>query len=263
MTLKGVRLLLVDAPNLIRRIHAAVPAPDRAQKVEQIAMSSLASVRRALTQHAPTHVLCAFEAEGSTWRHAVNPEYKKDRPQLSDELRELYSRCRQAFEQDGVHCIHQAGMEADDIIASMATRAAELGAEVVILSTDTGQAQLLSDKIRQHDHFQARAITADTIRQKLGIRPAQLVDYFALVGDTSHSLQGVPGIGAKTAARLLDRYPDLDTIIEKRNEIGGRIAENIGQFATTALQTRRLVSLRTDIRIDRPLKSFRYQPPSE
>lgn len=263
MTLNGVRLLLVDAPNLIRRIHAAIPSPDPAQKIEQTVVSSLASVRRALAQHTPTHVLCAFEAEGSTWRHTVNPEYKKDRPQLSDELRELYSRCRQAFEQSDIHCIHQTGMEADDIIASVATRAGELGAEVVILSTDTGQAQLLSENIRQYDHFQSRPITADTIRQKLGIEPAQLVDYYALVGDASHSLQGVPGIGAKTAARLLEHYPDLETIIEKRNEIGGRTAETLGQYAATALQTRQLVSLRTDIRIDRPLKSFRYHPPAE
>ncbi|HBE92939.1 MAG TPA: flap endonuclease Xni [Gammaproteobacteria bacterium] len=262
MSLAGVRLLLVDAPNLIRRIHAAVPGQDRTQKIDQTVSSSLASLKRALTLHSPTHVLCAFESEGPTWRHAINPDYKKDRPAMPAELREIYTKCKEGFEQDGIHSVNIDGMEADDIIASTATRAASLGASVTILSTDTGQAQLLSNNINQYDHFKDKPITPDSIRDKLGIEPLQLVDYYALVGDGSHSLSGVPGVGAKTAARLLGSYPDLEAIIKNREEIGGRVGENLGEHAQTASQTRQLVSLRTDISIEKSLKDFRYKPAS-
>jgi protein Xni len=262
MSLAGVRLLLVDAPNLIRRIHAAVPAQDNTQKIEQTVSSSIASLKRALTLHSPTHVLCAFESEGPTWRHAVNPDYKKDRPAMPVELREIYAKCKQGFKQEGIHSVNIDGMEADDIIASTATRAASLDAKVTILSTDTGQAQLLGENISQYDHFKDKPITSDSIRSRFGIEPHQLIDYYALVGDGSHSLSGVPGIGAKTAARLLASYPDLESVIKNSGEIGGRVGENLVEHAQTALQTRQLVSLRTDINIDKPLKDFRYIPNS-
>ena len=254
--------MLVDAPNLIRRIHAAVPAQDSAEKVEQTVSSSIASLKRALTLHSPTHVLCAFESDGPTWRHAVNPDYKKDRPAMPAELHEIYTKCRAGFEHDGIQSVNIDGMEADDIIASTGTRAAGLGAKVTILSTDTGQAQLLNDNIGQYDHFKDQPITPDSIRTRFGIEPRQLVDYYALVGDGSHSLPGVPGVGAKTAARLLASYPDLELILKNSAVIGGRIGENLVEHAQTALQTRQLVSLRTDISIEKPLKDFRYQPAS-
>lgn len=260
MTLTGVRLLLIDAPNMIRRIHAAVPASESQEKIEQSVSSSLASFKRALRQHAPTHVMCAFESSGTTWRHEVNPDYKKGRPAMPAELREIYAQCIDGLAQEGITSIRMDGMEADDIIASMAVRAASLDADVTILSTDTGQAQLLSERIRQYDHFRDEPISPDRIRKRYAVEPRQLIDYYALVGDSSHSLSGVAGIGAKTAAKLLADYADLEAILQDRDNIGGRIGENLDRYAETARQTRLLVSLKTDLRIDHSLKDFRYQP---
>lgn len=260
MSLAGVRLLLIDAPNMIRRIHAAVPAQDDASKVEQTVSSSLASIQRALAQHSPTHVMCAFESEGATWRHAINPGYKKDRPPMPPELRDIYSQCIEKLTEHGIMSIRVDGMEADDIIASMAVKASSLGADVMILSTDTGQAQLLSDHINQYDHFRDAPITAQSIRDRYGVEPGQLVDYFALVGDSSHSLPGVTGIGAKTAAKLLAQHEDLEEVLANREEIGGRTGQNLGICAETARLTRQLVSLKTDVQLNQSLKDFRYQP---
>lgn len=260
MSLFGVRLLLIDAPNLIRRIHAAVPAQDKDSKIEQTVSSCLASMQRALTQHSPTHAMCAFESGGSTWRHEINPDYKKDRPPMPPELTEIYTQCMEKLEAQGIRSVRLDGMEADDIIASMAVKASGQGANVVILSTDTGQAQLLSDRIQQYDHFRDEPITADTIRKRYGVDPGQLVDYFAMVGDASHSLPGVPGIGSKTASKLLLNHADLEAILSAQDEIGGRTGQNLHEYANTARMTRRLVSLRTDLTLNQSLKGFRYQP---
>jgi 5'-3' exonuclease len=257
MRLKGVRLLLVDGPNMVRRIHAAIPASEIPELVEQTISSTLQSLQRAVKQHQPTHILCAFECGGPTWRHIRFPDYKKDRPPMPRELVEIFERLEQEINAIGIKVVSIEQMEADDVIASTATRAAAEGAAVLILSTDSGQAQLLGDRICQFNHFSQEEITAGTINNRFGVKPAQLVDYFALVGDSSHSLPGVPGIGKKTAAKLLADYPDLESIIAAADEIGGKTGESLKTHADTANLVRELSALRVDVELGVPLREFR------
>lgn len=258
MQLSGVRFLLIDGPNLIRRIHAAIPADNQSQIIEQTITSSLQSLSRALKQHAPTHTLCAFECDGPTWRHELFPDYKKDRPVMPEELVEIFSRLKQEIQHNGVFTLNIAGMEADDVIASAAVKASAQGAEVTILSTDTGQAQLLRPGIRQYNHFKQEPITAETIQQRFTVKTTQLNDYLAMVGDKSHSLPGVPGIGAKTAARLLGSYSDLEEILDAADEIGGRTGKSLTEYRETARLIKNLLALRTDISLGHTFRSFRY-----
>ena len=264
MQLNGVRFLLIDGPNLIRRIHAAIPATDSAQIIEQTIGSSLQSLSRALKQHIPTHTLCAFECNGPTWRHECFPDYKKDRPEMPKELHEIFCRLQQEIQDAGVFTLSVAGMEADDIISSAAVKAAAAGAEVIILSTDTGQAQLLGPGIRQYNHFKQEPITEDSIQQRFSVSPGQLNDYLAMVGDKSHSLPGIPGIGAKTAARLLETYSSLEDILNSAEDIGGRIGDSLIEHRGSAERVKKLLALRTDISLGHTLRSFRYsidEPP--
>lgn len=258
MQLSGVRFLLIDGPNLIRRIHAAIPAENMSQIIEQSITSSLQSLSRALKQHTPTHALCAFESDGLTWRHKEFPDYKKDRPPMPEELVEIFSRLKLEIQKIGVFTLDIDGMEADDVIASAAIKAAAQGAEVTILSTDTGQAQLLQPGIRQYNHFKQEPITEETIQKRFSVKTTQLNDYLAMVGDNSHSLPGVPGIGAKTAARLLLSYTGLEEIIAAADEIGGRNGKNVQEHHETALLVKKLLTLRTDISLGQSLRSFRY-----
>jgi 5'-3' exonuclease len=258
MGLSGVRLLLIDGPNLIRRIHAAIPVDNQSQIIEQTITSSLQSLSRALKQHTPTHALCAFECGGPTWRHELFPDYKKDRPAMPVELNEIFTRLKQEIQQNGVYTLSIDGMEADDVIASAAVKAAAQGANVTILSTDTGQAQLLRPGIQQYNHFKQEPITEQTIQQRFSIRATQLNDYFALVGDKSHSLPGVPGIGAKTAARLLGSYSNLEEILAAAEEIGGRNGKSLMQHRESSVQVKKLLALRTDLSLGHSLRSFRY-----
>jgi len=257
MQLSGVRFLLIDGPNLIRRIHAAIPADTPKQIIEQAITSSLQSLSRALKQHTPTHALCAFESDGLTWRHEQFPDYKKDRPAMPGELVEIFSQLKQDIQQEGVFTLNIERMEADDVIASAAVKAAAQGADVTILSTDTGQAQLLRPGIRQYNHFKQEPITAETIRQRFSVKTTQLNDYLAMVGDKSHSLPGVPGIGSKTAARLLDSYATLEEIIAAADEIGGRTGKSLKEHHEMACLVRNLLALRVDINLGHSFRSFR------
>lgn len=258
MRLNGVRLLLIDGPNLVRRIHAAIPADNPQQIIEQTITSTHQSLSRALKQHTPTHVLCAFESSGPTWRHERFADYKKDRPAMAAELVDIFSRLQQEIAEQGVRTIHIAAMEADDVIASAAVKAAAQGASVTILSTDTGQAQLLRPGITQYNHFTQQPITNDSIRQRYAVNATQLADYFALVGDKSHSLPGVPGIGAKTAARLLENDATLEDILASAEEMDGRIGESLSACNDSAILMKQLLTLRSDINLGLSLRDFRY-----
>ena len=261
MQLSGIRFLLIDGPNLIRRIHAAIPAEDKKQLIEQSISSTHQSLARALKQHTPTHVLCAFECEGPTWRHELFPDYKKDRPAMPEELTEIFARLQKEISENGIMCIHVAAMEADDVIASAAVKAAAQGADVTILSTDTGQAQLLRPGIRQYNHFKQEPISEESIQQRFSVKATQLNDYLAMVGDKSHSLPGVPGVGAKTAARLLESHSGLDEILSAAEDIGGRVGDSLTECRVPARLVKKLLVLRTDVSLGHSLRSFRYVDP--
>jgi len=258
LNLSGIRLLLIDGPNLIRRIHAAIPVTDQKVIIEQCITSSLQSLSRALKQHSPTHALCAFESDGLTWRHEQYPDYKKDRPPMPEELIEIFSRLKLEIRNVGVFTLGIAGMEADDVIASAAVKAATQGAEVTILSTDTGQAQLLQPGISQYNHFKQEPITAETIQQRFSIKTSQLNDYLAMVGDKSHSLPGVPGIGAKTAAKLLHSYDSLEEIISAASKIEGKTGIALSEHGVIAIKIKNLLALQTDLNLGESFRSFRY-----
>lgn len=259
MQLSGVRFLLIDGPNLIRRIHAAIPADNKTQIIEQTISSTHQSLARALKQHTPTHVLCAFECDGLTWRHEEFPDYKKDRPAMPEELNEIFSRLQQEIRDNGIFPIHITAMEADDVIASAAIKAAAQGADVTILSTDTGQAQLLRPGIRQYNHFKQEPITEEFIQQRFSVKTTQLNDYLAMVGDKSHSLPGVPGIGAKTAARLLESYQGIDEILVAAEDIGGRVGNSLTTNRDMVNLVKKLLALRTDISLGHSFRTFRYR----
>ena len=177
------------------------------------------------------------------------------------ELKEIFTRLQKEISENGIMAVQLAAMEADDVIASVAVKAAAQGAAVTILSTDTGQAQLLGPGIRQYNHFRQEPITEETIQQRFSVKTTQLNDYLALVGDKSHSLPGVPGIGAKTAARLLDTYSGLDEILDATDEIGGKTGKSLSENRDLARLVKRLLALRTDLSLGYSLRSFRCIDP--
>ena len=253
-------VLLIDGLNLIRRIHAGVPdaAKDRD---DGVLTACVASARRALRRHHPSHVILVMEGEELSWRSLEYPDYKKNRVGMPEDLRANLPTILSALAGIGVNALSAEGFEADDLIGSIAARTATKGVSVVILSTDKSFCQLVCDHIAVHDHFNDVAHDSFWIRDRFGVEPVQLVDLFSLAGDPSLGLPGIRSVGVHTAARLLHDYGGLDGVIKAAPQIAGKLGEKLRAGLDGIALTRRLVTLRQDVDLGANLHDFRWPPP--
>jgi protein Xni len=255
------RLLIVDALNLIRRVYAATPedAPEHATRALDASSQSL---RRALKATSPSHAVAVFDGEGTTWRHRLYPDYKAGRKPMPEVLRTDLHRYREAFSRVGVSSVAKEGLEADDVIATLAVKVAASGGEAIILSTDKIFCQLVGEGISLRDHFQNRILDRGDIMEKLGVPPEGLVDLWALAGNPTTNIPGVPRVGIKTAAKLLQRYATLEGVLGAAAAIPGKLGESLALagHADQARTSRALAALRCDLELGWNLKSFALAP---
>ncbi len=250
-----MQVLLIDGFNLIRRIFEARPHDDGPLQQEVI-VTATQSIGRAIRKFKPTHVCCVFDSHDRSWRHLLYPEYKKNRKPTPASLLESLPRFEEMFMEAGINCLLVPGYEADDVIATLARKIQSAGGAVIILSTDKGFMQLLSPGIRIVDHFNDREIDQDLVLEKFGVRPDQLLDYWALTGDSTNNIKGVAGIGAKTAQRLLQEFDALGDILA--NPPPGRAGKLISAHNREAAMSRQLVSLKSDVEVGINLRLLRY-----
>lgn len=258
MVSPGIRLLLVDALNLIRRVYAAQPGEDGPDRADGARVSSVRSLQRALRRSAPTHAACVFDGGGRSWRHEIDPDYKQGHKPMPEALRHALESYRQAFREIGVASLAFPGIEADDVVATIAVKAAQTGASVIVLSTDKIFAELLPAGVGVRDHFKGRDLDAAAVMARFGVEPVQLADYLALAGDRGNNILGVPGIGAKGAADLLTRFANLEEALAACDRIGGRLGDRLREHGETARRCRRLARLRTDLELGVNLNQLRY-----
>lgn len=250
------KLLLIDALNLIRRIHAAVPAPDANAQVDGALSSTLSSVLRAVNICQPSHVLVVFDGDPPTWRHQLYPEYKSQRKPMPEELRRRLVEFNQLFRQKGLMTFRKNGLEADDVIGTVAVKAIKANVPVTILSTDRSYQQLLaSPLVTQRDHFNKRDITGKDIPEKYGLQPEQLIDLWAMAG--VGDIHGVVGVGEKGALKLLSEYGSLNQILAFDGEAKGALKKTLEQREQAEL-SKKLVILRNDIELGLSMKDMRY-----
>ena len=254
-------LLLIDALNLIRRVHAAVRAPDESSQVDGAISSTISSLSRAIRKSNPTHALVIFDGNPPTWRHELFPDYKKDRKPMPELLRKRLGDFNKAFLSMGVKTFRKSGLEADDVIAAIATKAAQANVEVTILSTDRVFQQLLtSDGIKARDHFQKVDFTRTSVIHQYGFEPEQLIDYWAIAG--VGDIPGVHGIGEKGASTLIKEHQSLQNILElgKCETVQkGAIGKIVSQ-TEQALLSQKMARLACDLELGVRLKDLRYEP---
>jgi len=253
-----IKLLLIDALNLIRRVYAAQPGEDGPNRVDDALRTSAHSLQRALRECRPTHVICVFDGHEPSWRHSLYPEYKAGRSPMPEDLNSQMNRFRDAFSEIGVGSVCFPTLEADDIIATLADKVASRSGNVVILSTDRLFLQLVSDLVVARDHFQRVDMDRTHVQEKLHVRPDQVVDLFALAGYATNNIPGVPTAGPKTAARLLNELENLDNILSVAYTIKGKLGEMLCKHAEEARLSQSLVRLKDDMELGLNLKSFRY-----
>jgi len=243
------RFLIVDGLNVVRRIHEANPAPESPDKGAMTLRNSLGSIRRLLREVQPTHMLLAFDAPGPNWRHEAVPGYDKERKPMPTSLAAVMPQLYDELRLAGYMLIAPVNVEADDTIATAALRARARGIDTVICSTDKDLTVLLAQGARIRDHFSSTWRDLDWCMAKFGVTPQKIPDLLALWGDKVDGIAGVPGVGAKTAAKLLNEYGLLEDVLEAAaaGRIGGKLQAALVNHREQARTARILTSLKTDV----------------
>lgn len=242
--------LLIDGLNLVRRIYAAVPGEQGSDEHDDGVLQSIGrSAQRAVDQLDPSHALCAFDAPGPGWRHALLAEYKADRPPMPAALAALMPRIEATFADLGIKCVRVDGFEADDVLATIAVKIAANGGQAVILSTDKSMLSLLRPGIRVRNHFDERDLDEDWALQRFGVAPQHIATWLALVGESSQNVPGVKSVGAKTAARLINEHGSLQSILDAASDMPGRTGKALIADADNARLSLQLTTLRLDVHV--------------
>ena len=248
------RLYLIDGSGYIFRAYHALPPLTR--KRDGVPIGAVAGfsnilnrfLEDAATDGALSHLAVVFDAGSHTFRNQIYPEYKAHRPPTPEDLVPQFPIIREAVEAFNVAAIESDGYEADDIIATLANEGARHGMEVVIVSSDKDLMQLVRPGIAMFDPMKQRPINEPEVREKFGVGPDKVIDVQALAGDSTDNVPGVPGIGIKTAAELINTYGDLDALLARAGEIKQpKRRESLLANADLARISRDLVTLKVDV----------------
>ena len=222
-------------------------------------------LRKLIADHRPSHIAAAFDLSGPTFRDAIVSDYKATRAAMPDDLREQIAWVHEGCEALGVPVLTATGYEADDVIGTMATRAADAGFDVAIVSPDKDFFQLVREGTRVYDpRDEGVWLDAAAVEAKFGVPPAQVVDVLALLGDTSDNVSGVPGVGKKGAIDLVTAYGHLDALLDKAAEIPQKkYREALLEYRAEALRSRELVTIHCNVPLNVDLESLRYQGASQ
>lgn len=220
--------VLVDGSYFLFRAFHALPPLTTSQGLHTNAVRGASSaIQKLMRRIQPTHMAVIFDTPEPTFRHKLSPIYKGDRPAMPDELGEQIPYLHDLIRALGIPLYSLAGVEADDIIGTLTQRALAEGHQVLISTGDKDMAQLVNPNVTLEDSFKERQLDEAGVFEKFGVHPHQIIDYLTLMGDASDGIQGVPGVGAKTAAKLLNEFGSLDGIIANVDQIKGKVSQNI------------------------------------
>jgi len=261
------RLYLVDGSGYIFRAYHALPPLTRKSDGMPVGAVSgfcnmLATLReRAEADGALSHMAVIFDAGRVTFRNEIYPEYKANRSETPEDLIPQFAPIRDAVRAFSLACIEMEGFEADDLIATYARQARDQGMEVVVVSSDKDLMQLVRPGVSLFDPMKNRAIGPAEVMEKFGVAPDKVVDVQSLAGDSTDNVPGVPGIGIKTAAELINTYGDLDALLARAGEIKQpKRRESLLQNAEKARISRQLVLLKDDVPTAETLDDFAIRP---
>ena len=252
-------LVLVDGSSyLYRAFHALPPLSNSRGEPTGALLGVLNMLLKFVKEYRPTHIAVVFDAPGKTFRDDLFAQYKAHRPMMPNDLRSQIEPLLLILRTQGLPVLRIGGVEADDVIGTLACRAAGAGQRVLISTGDKDMAQLVNDSITLVNTMSNSTLDRAGVKAKFDVYPEQIVDYLALVGDSSDNIPGIEKVGPKTAARLLAQYGNLDVLITRVAEIEGKVGENLRAGLETLALSRSLARLRTDIEL--PLQPEELRP---
>lgn len=244
-------VVLVDGSSYLFRAYHALPPLTTSKNHPTGAIKGVVSMLRRLDQDFPeSKVVVVFDAKGKTFRHEMYEEYKANRPPMPEDLAMQIEPIHEIVKAMGFPLLIVPGVEADDVIGTLAHEATHKGIDVVVSTGDKDMAQLVSDHVSLINTMTETAMDRDGVIEKFGVTPEQIIDYLALVGDKVDNIPGVNKCGPKTAVKWLQTYNDLDNLIEHAGEIKGKIGEYLREAIDTLPLSRDLATIRLDVDLE-------------
>ena len=255
-------IVLVDGSSyLYRAFH--IPNLQNLENSEGMPTGAIRGVvsmlNRLLGNEKPSHIAVVFDAKGKTFRHDMYKEYKANRPPMPEELRVQIEPLHDTVRALGLPLISESGVEADDVIGTLAKQAADQGYEVLISTGDKDMAQLVNDQVTLVNTMTDTKMDADGVMEKFGVAPHQIIEYLALMGDKSDNIPGVPSVGPKTAAKWLNEYETLDEIIKNADAIKGKVGEKFRAHIDQLPMSVDLTTIRCDLDLSTSIDELKIQ----
>lgn len=244
-------VVLVDGSSFLFRAFHALPPLSNSKGHPTGAILGVANMLRKMLETYPTpHFIVVFDAPGKTFREELYAEYKANRPPLAEDLKVQITPLYDLIRAMGIPLVVVEGVEADDVIGTLVKTATDSGHSVIISTGDKDMAQLVNDSVILENSMSATRLDALGVREKFGVRPDQIIDYLALVGDSVDNIPGVPNVGPKTAAKWLSQFETLDGLVQHAAEIKGKVGDNLRACLDRLRLARELATIRCDVALE-------------
>ena len=254
--------VLVDGSSWLHRAFNALPAlSTKAGEPTGALYGVLNMLRKLLADYRPDYLAVVFDAPGKTFRHAMFADYKAHRPPLDPQLVQQIEPLHACVRALGLPLLQVSGVEADDVIGTLTRQATARGLPVLIVSGDKDLTQLVDDRVRMLDTMKNVVTDVAGVEQKFGVSPALIVDWLALVGDSSDNIPGVPGVGPVTAAKWLREYGSLDNLVANAAAISGKIGDKLRAGLAQLPLSRQLATLDCNVSLPLAFEDLRPAPP--
>ncbi len=256
------QLILIDGSSFLFRAFHAVPPLTNAQGQPTNAVYGVSNMlRKLINDYNTPYFAVVFDAPGKTFRHDLYDQYKAHRPPMPDDLRVQIAPLHELIRSLGLPLIIEHGVEADDVLGSLAQNAERQGFKVIISTGDKDMAQLVTDHISLENTMTNTKMDVQGVVEKFGVQPEQIIDYLALMGDTVDNIPGVPKVGPKTAAKWLQEYGSLDNIIANAEQVKGKIGENLRASLGQLPLSRELTTIKCDVALHYSLDDLKRREP--
>ncbi|UCD84371.1 MAG: DNA polymerase I [Deltaproteobacteria bacterium] len=259
------RLFLIDASSYIYRAFFALPHLSNSKGLPTNAVYGFTQMLlKVIKDHQPTHLALIFDSKAPSFRKKIYQDYKANRAAMPDELQVQIPLIKRVIEGFNLKMVEKEGYEADDIIGTISRDADTKGVETVIVTGDKDMMQLVSDKVTLLDTMKDRVTGPEQVKERFGVEPGRVVEVLGLAGDSSDNVPGVPGIGEKSAVKLIQEFQGLDHLLKSLDKVGkAKLRENLVSFAEQARLSKDLVTIDCRVPLEYDLEEFRFSVPDE
>jgi DNA polymerase-1 len=248
---EDIQLILVDGSSYLFRAFHALPPLITSRGQHTGAIKGVINMIRSLVKSYPdSHIAVVFDAKGKTFRNDIYEDYKAHRPPMPDELRSQIEPIHAIIQAMGLPMLVIDGVEADDVIGTLASHASAKGIRTLISTGDKDLAQLVNEHVTLLNTMNNEVLDYQGVTDKFGLPPERIVEYLALTGDKADNIPGVPGVGPKTAVKWLQEYGSLDGLLAHQDEVGGKIGERLRENLDQLQLSRELATIKCDVALD-------------